>query len=98
MMVSNILKHNCQQKVERPSNEVMEILLSYGYDVIPVNPSLAGEELFGKKVYSSLRDIPHKVDMVDIFRYEYKLGCSVTGAHFETHQDFQQLFIRRRRR
>ena len=58
-------------KRDRPSNEVMEILLDYGYNVIPVNPNLKGQELFGKKVYSSLQEIVEEsspIDMVDIFR------------------------------
>jgi len=36
--------------------------------VIPVNPAAAGQDLQGERVYASLRDIPDKIDMVDIFR------------------------------
>ncbi|MFI6760372.1 CoA-binding protein [Micromonospora sp. NPDC050417] len=38
----------------------------YGWRIIPVNP--VADELFGEKVYRSLADIPHPVDLVDIFR------------------------------
>jgi predicted CoA-binding protein len=34
--------------------------------VIPVNPKY--ESILGEKCYKSLRDIPEKVDLVDIFR------------------------------
>ena len=50
-----------------PSYHVMEYLQRKGYRVIPVNPN-AGNELLGERVYPTLRDIPDKVDMVDLFR------------------------------
>ena len=52
----------------RPSYFAMKYLQIKGYRVIPVNPKAAGGEILGERVYASLKDIPEKVDMVDIFR------------------------------
>src|SRR3954471_8418800 len=52
----------------RPSYFAMKYLQIKGYRVIPVNPKSAGDIILGERVYASLRDIPDKVDMVDIFR------------------------------
>ncbi len=55
-------------KPERPSYGVMKTLLDHGYDVVPVNPGLAGQSIHGQPVVASLSDIAPPVDMVDIFR------------------------------
>ena len=52
----------------RPSYFVTRYLQRRGLRVVPVNPGLAGQELFGETVYASLTDIPFDVDFVDIFR------------------------------
>jgi predicted CoA-binding protein len=50
----------------RPSYFAAKYMLDHGYTVIPVNPKYS--EILGCKAYASLRDIPVRVDMVDVFR------------------------------
>jgi predicted CoA-binding protein len=52
----------------RPSHFAAIYMLSNGYEVIPVNPRVAGQEILGQKVYASLADIPRPVEIVDVFR------------------------------
>jgi uncharacterized protein len=50
----------------RPSYGVSAYMQSQGYKIIPVNPTIA--ESLGEKSYPTLRSIPEKIDIVDIFR------------------------------
>lgn len=50
----------------RPSFFAAKYMQDHGYRIVPVNPSY--EEVLGQKCYPTLRDIPHKVDIVDCFR------------------------------
>jgi len=47
---------------------VLRVLSEQGYNMLPVNPSQAGNEIRGLKVYESLAAIDQPVDMVDVFR------------------------------
>jgi O-acetylhomoserine (thiol)-lyase len=64
----------------RPSYFVLKYLQGKGYRVIPVNPGTAGQQQLGEKIYASLRDIPEKIDMVDIFRASDQVGPIVDDA------------------
>jgi uncharacterized protein len=50
----------------RPSYFAAKYMQEHGYRVIPVNPKY--DSILGEKCYRSLRDIPERVDIVDIFR------------------------------
>ena len=67
-------------KPDRPSYGVMRFLLDQGYEVIPVNPVLAGQTIHGQMVVAQLADIAPPVDMVDIFRASDAAGAVVDEA------------------
>jgi uncharacterized protein len=50
----------------RPSYFAAKYMQEHGYRVIPVNPKY--ESILGEKCYPSVRDIPERIDIVDVFR------------------------------
>ena len=68
LQVKRIALVGASAKPERPSHRVMQFLLDEGYEVLPINPGLAGRTLLGQTVYASLADLPTSVDVADIFR------------------------------
>ena len=52
----------------RPSHYVSQYLIAQGYNVIPVNPGLAGQEVFGAPAVASLAQIEGPIDVLDVFR------------------------------
>ena len=63
----------------RPSYGVMSFLLGRGYDVVPVNPGIAGRELQGRRVVASL-DEAGPLDLVDLFRNSAHVLAPVRDA------------------
>ena len=53
-------------KLHRHSHEVAAYLQGKGYRIIPVNPNET--EVLGERAYPSLRAVPGRVDIVQIFR------------------------------
>ena len=50
----------------RPSHGVSLYMQQQGYRIIPVNPNI--ESALGEKAYGSLKDVPERIDVVNIFR------------------------------
>ena len=47
----NIALVGASAKPERPSYQVMVYLLEHGFNVFPVNPGLAGQQILGQEVF-----------------------------------------------
>ena len=50
----------------RPSHSVSSYMQSHGYRILPVNPTVA--RVLGETSYATLRDLPVKPDVVNVFR------------------------------
>jgi len=53
---------------EKTSHIVMKYLLDFGFEVIPVNPGAAGQEILGQMTVKNLSEIRKPIDIVDVFR------------------------------
>ncbi|HZA42991.1 MAG TPA: CoA-binding protein [Nitrososphaeraceae archaeon] len=64
--LKNIAVVGMSKNEEKAGHFVPKYLIQNGYNVIPVNPTVS--EVLGRKSYSTITDIPERVDIVDIFR------------------------------
>jgi uncharacterized protein len=64
--LKNIAVVGVSKNEQKPSHYVPRYLIEYGYNIIPVNPTVI--EVLGKKSYPNIADIPEKIDIVDVFR------------------------------
>ncbi len=64
--ISSIAIVGLSPKENRPSNMVARYLIDAGYTIYPVNPGQ--KEILGEVCYPDLLSVPHKIDLVDIFR------------------------------
>ena len=53
-------------KEHRASHQVARYLQQHGYRIIPVHPRF--DAVLGERCYARLADIPHAVDLVNVFR------------------------------
>jgi uncharacterized protein len=64
--LKNIAVVGVSKNEQKPSHYVPRYLIEHGYNIIPVNPTVI--EVFGKKSYPNIADIPERIDIVDVFR------------------------------
>ncbi|MCC7402777.1 MAG: CoA-binding protein [Bdellovibrionales bacterium] len=50
----------------RPSFDVSRFLMDHGYEIDGVNPK--DSEVHGRPIYVQLKDVPHPLEIVDVFR------------------------------
>jgi predicted CoA-binding protein len=65
-------------KPDRDSHRVAAYMQRAGYRIIPVNPAI--QEVLGEKSYASLREVPERIDMVDVFRKPEAVPAIVEAA------------------
>ena len=66
-------------KPGRAGNHVFAFLAARGFDVVGVNPGIAGQTLHGRPVVATLDDAG-PLDMVDVFRAPDQVGPVVADA------------------
>lgn len=62
----------------RASHGIARALKSFGYRIIPVNPTVT--EALGEKAYPSLREVPDPIDLVNVFRQSHHVAGIVDAC------------------
>ncbi|PPR77985.1 MAG: hypothetical protein CFH01_01241 [Alphaproteobacteria bacterium MarineAlpha2_Bin1] len=78
--IKNIALIEASYNENKPSNNVMKYLLENGYNVIPVNSKETYGKIYEKEVFSSLEEIPCKIDLVNIFQKNDIVGQTMQKA------------------
>ncbi|GGP22472.1 CoA-binding protein [Silvimonas iriomotensis] len=65
-------------KPDRPSFGVSQVMQRAGYQIVPVRPMVS--EVLGEKAWATLKDVPGKVDLVNVFRRAEEIDAVVDDA------------------
>jgi len=68
----------CSSNPARDSYRIARLLQQRGHRVVPVNP--AEREVLGEVCHPTLRDVPERIDMVDVFRRPEFVAAIVDDA------------------
>lgn len=55
-----------EKKMDRPAYTIPATLKARGMKIYPVNPTI--QSSLGEKAYAAIKDVPVKVDILDVFR------------------------------
>ena len=66
-LVDTIAVIGCSTNPTKAAHNIPKYMHECGYNVIPINPHTT-ENIFGQVTYSSIADVPAKIDMVNVFR------------------------------
>ncbi len=64
--IRNIAVVGLSPNADRPSFRVAQGMQELGYRIIPVRPKITA--VLGEQAYPDLASVPHKIDLVDVFR------------------------------
>ena len=62
----------CSPDPSRDSHQIAALLKAKGHTIIPVNPHC--REVLGEQCFPSLREVPTRIEMVDVFRRSQFVG------------------------
>ena len=96
--ISSEKKKEDPKKIKRkPANVVMKYMQDFGYKVYPINPFAEGEIVNNEKVLADLKNVPEKIDIVDVFRpsketpiiaqQAIEIGSKVLWLQYGIHSD-----------
>jgi len=55
-----------ESRMDRPAYQIPALLKERGMKIYPVNPKI--QSSLGEKAYAAIKDVPVKVDILDVFR------------------------------